>query len=156
VYQRCVLRKFNFNTVGLNFQTYKNMKVYFQQYSSQFDWWRKPEDPEKTTDLSQVTDKPYYIMLYTSPSSRFELTISGRTETNCPERREARTSLGYFVWKIFFHNLRGQPPGASPPHWSSPCILNIIYILQLSMQSVPITTDIVSSNLDEGEVYNIM
>ena len=22
----------------------------------QFYWWRKPEDPEKTTDLSQVTD----------------------------------------------------------------------------------------------------
>jgi hypothetical protein len=31
---------------------------------------------EKTTDLSQATDKPYYIMLYTSPWSRFELTTS--------------------------------------------------------------------------------
>jgi hypothetical protein len=29
-------------------------------------------------------------------------------------------------------------------------------IIQLPMQSVPITTDVVSSNLDQGEVYNIM
>ena len=28
--------------------------------------------------------------------------------------------------------------------------------LQLPMQSVPITTDVVSLNLDQGEVYNIM
>jgi hypothetical protein len=28
--------------------------------------------------------------------------------------------------------------------------------LQLPMQSVPITTDVVSSNLDQGEAYNIM
>ena len=28
--------------------------------------------------------------------------------------------------------------------------------LQLPMQSVPITTDVVSSNLDQGEVHNIM
>jgi hypothetical protein len=30
------------------------------------------------------------------------------------------------------------------------------YRLQLHMQSVPITTDAVSSNLDQVEVYNIM
>jgi hypothetical protein len=41
-----------------------------------FNWWRKPADPDKTTDLSQVTDKLYHIII-----NRYQYIFVGRDKS---------------------------------------------------------------------------
>jgi hypothetical protein len=81
---------------------------------------------------SQITDNLYLIMLHTSP---------------------------FLLFKLFNVNPNNQIKHLTLllVQWGAVVAVIVWWLdLQLPMQSVPIATDVVSSNLDHGEVCNMM
>ena len=93
--------------------------------------------PRENHALSQVTDKLYHIMLYTSPWSRFELTTSVVIDTDCRDSCESN-----------YHTITAT--AAPDPHWKWSEYSNVLEFEMKIWIHVPQHKDTMHTTLDNN------